>query len=195
MRNNLIKLGLTIKRIRKDKGLPLREIASRAGLSVSLISKVENFRTVPSLPVLLSIAEAMNVSVADLVMDLSVETDQRSYVLTRRDDREAVEREDGSGYIYEALLDTSISGGNFQMFLLSLVPGATREAVSTEGRQFLYCLSREFEFILGEETILLKEGDLLFFDGTIPHFSRNESGEVTRVLAGYFIDDLLCGGN
>ena len=61
---NLITVGLQIRQIRKDKNLSLQEIANRTGLSKSLLSKVENFRTIPSLPVLLRISNALNVDMA-----------------------------------------------------------------------------------------------------------------------------------
>ena len=77
---NLITIGLQIRRIRKDKNLSLQEIANRTGLSKSLMSKVENFRTIPSLPVLLKISDALNVDMAELVKGINKKHDQNYWM-------------------------------------------------------------------------------------------------------------------
>ena len=60
-------IGVRLKEIRKSKGLILQAVAERAGISKSLLSKIENFRTIPSLSVLYRIAEALQTDLADLV--------------------------------------------------------------------------------------------------------------------------------
>ncbi len=51
----ILQIGTRIKEIRHSKKITLDQLASKAGVSKALISQIENNRTVPSLPVLLSI--------------------------------------------------------------------------------------------------------------------------------------------
>ena len=73
MRSNLIQLGRTIRAKRTDAKMTLQQVAEKAGISTGLVSKIENFRTVPSLPILLKLAAALDVTMADLVKDVSTD--------------------------------------------------------------------------------------------------------------------------
>ena len=48
MREQLIVLGTRIKKIRKERKMTLQALADRTGLTAGLLSKIENFRTIPS---------------------------------------------------------------------------------------------------------------------------------------------------
>ena len=61
-------IGLRILELRKAQKMSLRELAKRSGLSAGLLSKIENFRTVPSLSVLIEIANSLEVDVSVLVI-------------------------------------------------------------------------------------------------------------------------------
>jgi len=68
MKNDQLSLiGIRIKQIRSEKKLTLRELAKRSNLSPGLISKIENFRTMPSLTVLVDISVALEVDISELV--------------------------------------------------------------------------------------------------------------------------------
>ena len=65
--------------------------------------------------------------------------------------------------------------------------GKQQERVITEADQLLYILSGEFYYCIGEEKVLLRAGDLLFFDGTLPHVPRNSSKSKAVMLVFYFL--------
>ena len=56
----LIQISNRIKEIRKKKNITVQELADKADVSKGLISQIENNRTVPSLPVLMSIVQSLN---------------------------------------------------------------------------------------------------------------------------------------
>jgi XRE family transcriptional regulator, regulator of sulfur utilization len=62
-----MKLQDRLKELRTNKDLKLRVIAERSGLSVSYLSDIERGRTIPTLSTLEAIAEALEVSVIDLL--------------------------------------------------------------------------------------------------------------------------------
>ena len=186
MRQHLIKLGLAIKTLRKEQNLTLAVLSDKTDLTAGLLSRIENFRTIPSLPVLLKIAEALNVPPADLLAGIG-ETASPEWVLVKANERTIVEREQNSGFIYEMLLDTESSGCHLQSLVLNIEPGAIREKVQTDGDQFVYMLKGNIIFCLGDEKINLNSGDLLFFDGNIEHVPENHSNKTATLLVVYLL--------
>lgn len=56
-----------VKELRKSRGLLQQQLADRAGVSMQTISNLENGRHVPDTSTLLKIAEALDVSLGDLI--------------------------------------------------------------------------------------------------------------------------------
>jgi len=189
MRQNLIKLGSSIKAFRKEQNLTLAALSKTTGLTAGLLSRIENFRTIPSLPVLLKIAEALKVTPAELLSGIG-ETVSPEWTLVRKDDRAAVERENNKGFMYEMLLDTESSGCNLQTLILNIEPGATRKKVKTDGDQFIFVLKGNIIFYLRDEKINLSEGDILFFDGNIEHVPENPGKKTAVLLAVYLLNEV-----
>jgi transcriptional regulator with XRE-family HTH domain len=187
MRQNLIKLGSSIKTFRKEQDLTLTALSEKTGLTAGLLSRIENFRTIPSLPVLLKIADALQVSASELLAGIG--TDSPGWTLVRKNERTRVERENSSGFIYEMLLDKDSAGCNLQTFVLSIEPGAVRERVKTDGDQFVFILKGNIVFCLEDEKISLSEGDILFFDGNIEHVPENPGNETAVLLAVYLLKE------
>lgn len=62
-------IGDTIRVLRKDKDLTLKDMARRTGLSVSLLSQIERAESSASISSLYKIAKALNARVSDLFGD------------------------------------------------------------------------------------------------------------------------------
>ena len=185
---NLITIGLQIRRIRKDKNLSLQEIANRTGLSKSLMSKVENFRTIPSLPVLLKISDALNVDMAELVKGINKKHKQ-AYIIVRKNEKKIIKRENARGFTYESLIITENKKTSlFESFILTLKRDAKRKLVSTDGNEFLFILDGKIEFEYGKKKICLMNGDLIFFDGRIPHVPKNMGQGEAKILVIYLLN-------
>ena len=61
------KMGAKIRYYRQVKGINQTDFAIKVSISSQYLSKIENGKRIPSLPVLLSIAEALEVEVAELL--------------------------------------------------------------------------------------------------------------------------------
>ncbi len=189
MREQLISLGSKIKEIRKQEKRTLQELADMTGLTAGLLSKIENFRTVPSLPVLMNIASALQVDLAELFAGMNF-SHKPKWLLIRGKDHQAVEREDGSsGMSYAVILETALNAVNLQVLLVTIQPQAKREPVSGEGDEMLYILSGEMEYQLGEDRVRVQAGDTLFFDGSLPHAPINTEKSPVSLLACYFLQE------
>jgi transcriptional regulator with XRE-family HTH domain len=189
---DLIQLGLRVREARKARNLTLETLARRIGLTKGLLSKIENFRAIPSLPVLAKIAEGLNVDMSELVKGISGDRAE-PYVLVRAGERAAVERDEAVGFLYQALVSRPAGDSVFESFVLTLQPDARRAMISTEGEQFLYILKGRIQFHLGKEALSLDEGDALFFDGRIPHVPKNPTRQPAVLLTVYLVKNAKIG--
>ena len=190
VKEGLIRIGLRIRECRKLRGLSLEEVAQRAKVTKGLLSKIENFRAIPSLPVLARVSSAMNVDMADIVKDIG-EDSYTPYTFIRKESRVIVERDDAIGFIHQAVLSKQLGQHYFDSIILVLEPDSSRKAVVTEGSEFIYILSGKIEFTIGEDKLKLKKGDALFFDGKVPHVPKNIGTKKAEILAIYIIENKL----
>ena len=179
-------VGEKVRELRSARGWTLDALARATGLSKGLLSKIENFRAVPSLPVLATIARALDRDLADLVADVQARP-ARPWLLVRSGEARPVKREDARGFRYRALPAADCGGTQFQAFRLELAPGASRDPATTDGDEFLHLMRGEIEFVLGDEEIRLAAGDSLYFDGRVPHVPRNRSRALAELLVIYLI--------
>ncbi len=182
---NLVELAQRIRSMRLDRRLTLEEVASRTGLTRSWLSKVENFRVTPSLPALGKIAEALGVSVAELVVGLDAKP---ALVVVRKQERKRVDRERSrkNTTVYESLAHKRPNRA-MDPFLLTVPPGVARDkALAHEGEEFLMVQSGFVEFEYDGEKYALRAGDSLYFDANVPHRLINRYRRPAVVLCVFF---------
>lgn len=59
-------IEILLKQVRQDKGMTLKKLSERSGVSTSHISDIENNFKMPSLIVVVKLAKALDVVVTDL---------------------------------------------------------------------------------------------------------------------------------
>lgn len=181
-----LRIGKKIREIRLEKKATLLEVATKAGVSKSLLSKIENGRTVPSLPVLLQIIKALKTDLTYFFEGIS-DDNSYAYIHKKAEDYVAEQKEDSKGFSYYSILSENIQNIAFQTSVLKLDPGAQREKVVTDGFTFLYLVDGEIDYILDKDVISFKRGDSLFFDGKIPHVPQNVSDKTATLLVVYLL--------
>ena len=147
MQDHLISFGQKIRELRKERQLTLQEFAAQTGLMPGLLSKIGNFRSIPSLSILVRIAAALQVDMAELFAGRSFREDP-SWLLVRRGERKNVEREESVGLQYEALIETPVEAAGFQAMVVVIDPG-WNEGVSCEADELLFVLSDSVRYRLG----------------------------------------------
>jgi transcriptional regulator with XRE-family HTH domain len=175
-------IALKVKQIRKERALTLDTLARKVGVTKGYLSQVENLRTMPSLPILYKLAEALDVSPGDL---LGPADGGVTHVKTRAGDGPVVEREyPESGFVYRALAE-GMKTRMMEPFRLEMPPHSTRKIVTTNGDEFLFVLNGSIVFCLGKERIPLAAGDSLYFRGEVPHHPENETGDTAVLVVVY----------
>lgn len=167
------KLGALLRAIRNSRHLIIKEVASKAGVSSSLLSQIERNRISPSLDTLLQLLEVYGVSPTKFFKDY--ETHSRVEII-KKSQRKIYQRK---GFTYETLCGESQVKGNhsFTAFFLELEPGQKRGDSNDGhlGRELGIVVSGSAFLIYGEEEYDLHDGDSVSFFSQIPHVIKNTS--------------------
>jgi transcriptional regulator with XRE-family HTH domain len=182
----LIRIGKKIREIRQQKQIKLHELAEDAQISKGLLSKIENGRTIPSLPVLLSIIEMLKVEMSEFFEGIELDGGG-NYIHKKKAEYITLEKEEAVGFLYKLILSQNILNMAFEALILDLEPGSKREKVVTDGYEFKYVLKGEVTYHLGEEIVELQQGDSIFFNGKIPHVPVNNSQQPVSMLVIYLL--------
>ena len=184
MEDILINLGKQLKKVRLNKGLSLKQVAGMSGFSTGLISKIENFRTTPSLPVLLKIMQVLEIDLSELnLTSNSVE----KYILIRKDEGTLEDRDDSIGLEYTFLFSSNLPENNIRTYLVQVEKDVYRKPISTDAIELIYVIYGKLDYIINKETLTISEGDLLFFDGSAPHAVQNKYAHSAKMLKMYMI--------
>jgi transcriptional regulator with XRE-family HTH domain len=179
-------IGLRIGEIRKEKKMSLRELAKRSKLSPGLISKIENFRTIPSLSVLIDIANSLEVDMAVLVKNINGEN-EFPYILVRSGDGKTEKRDDSKGLVYKYLLSQNLNNYSLRVNEVIITPQTKRKPVSTNALELIHVLEGQVIYGFKEEEITLSPGDTLYFDGALAHSVKNVSEHPAKLFKMYLI--------
>ena len=186
MEDFILDIGKRIKKIRKEKKLIISQVADKAGVSNGLISRIENGRTIPSLPVLLNIIGALEIEVSTFFDGMQKEH-SNNYIVTRHDAYAEIEKEvEAEGFVYQFIFNKSMNSMGFEAVLLEVMPNSKRNKVVTDAYEFKYVLTGDISYIIDEEEIKLSVGDSIFFDGRIPHVPINKGNIPSKMLVIYF---------
>lgn len=184
----LVEIAKKIRSLRQARNLTLHEVAERAEVSKSLLSKVENGRTVPSLPVLVAVIQSLEVDMSSFFEDIGFGRGTHlPYIHQRVEDYQPLERERAKGFSYRHVLNQSLQDTTLEVVILDLQPGSEREPLTTDGFEYKFVLRGEVEYQIGESTVQLAAGDSLFFDGRVPHVPINRGEEVASMLVVYLL--------
>lgn len=188
MINNEIvsRIAQKIRSTRLEKNMTIQQLATKTNVSKGLLSKIENSRTVPSLPVFVTLIQSLDISLKEFFRDM-VLTNGRDYVLVKKEEYASMEREGRSGFNYQFILSQTLTTCTMEAVILQLEPGATGRPSTTDGYEFKYIISGNCEYQINNETITLEEGDSIYFDASIPHLPINRSRRKVTMLVIYFI--------
>jgi transcriptional regulator with XRE-family HTH domain len=173
-------VGAQVKGLRLSLNITASEVAQAAGLSVAMLSKIENGQTAPSLATLQSLSQALNVPITALFVKYDQKHDAtfvkagQGLVIDRRGTR--------AGHRYELLGHSVRSPIKMEPFLITLDETSDAYPVFQHaGHEFIYMLSGEVTYRHADRSYLLQPGDSLFFDAEAPHGPE----ELRRLPARY----------
>jgi len=189
-----LKLGEKIRELRLKRGKTLREVAEMTGLSIPLLSQVENSAVSPPVATLLRIAWALGVGISYFFRE--EESRERAVVVRKHERRRTFRpihaQHRNSGYTYEALAYTKNSK-HMEPFLVEFDPKKKEELtfLKHRGEEFLFLFRGRLAFHYDRQEILLDPGDSLYFESDVPHGFRALRGNKAQAVVVVFSEEKL----
>jgi transcriptional regulator with XRE-family HTH domain len=165
-----VAIGRAVRGFRRQKGLTVADLSRATGLSVGMVSKIENGLTSPSLSTLQALAHALSVPVTGFFRRFE---ERREVMHVKAGQHLAIERRGSrAGHHYSLLghIGANASGVMVEPYMITLTE--TSDVFPTfqhDGIELLYMLEGEVEYRHGDQTFLMQPGDSLFFDADAPH--------------------------
>lgn len=158
-----MQFGNKLKELRLANKLSLEQLAQQVGLTRSFLSQIEKDKTSPSLASLIKILEVFNVKMADFFQ----EVDTTSSVVLRKEEKNFFY--DERSRVKVASLSAGFRNPKMEPFYAEIKPGRASELISSQGQTFCFILAGTLELILEEKAYVLKPGDSVYFDSSVPH--------------------------
>jgi transcriptional regulator with XRE-family HTH domain len=171
---NNLNIGDRIKMLRITQNRTMQEIAEASDLSKSMISKIENNKTVPSVAALVKIAKALGTNISSL---LEQDGWVNAIITTRQKALESLTTTDKGYSIYPYA--SQYHEKKMQPFLFVARKGeVVPHELSHEGEEFIYVIKGQMKMQVGEASYLLNSGDSLYFNSVQKHGIMPVSDEV-----------------
>jgi len=161
-------LGAQIRRLRQRAQLTGAELAGGAGISLGMMSKIENGQISPSLATLQAVCRSLNVPLSQLFATFE---EQRDCSFVKAGRGVTIERRGTkAGHEYQ-LLGHLLSGATVvEPFLITLHEQARPyTSFRHEGVELIYILTGCVVYRHGEQSYEMGPGDTLMFDCQSPH--------------------------
>ena len=155
---------------RKKLNLSLEALAEASGVSKSMISKIERAEAIPSTAVLSRLAEALGVTFSRLMAPAT-----EREVLHIPAARQPILRDDASGFLRRCISPV-LPGRGIDWVLNTLPPNATTgEFIGHKHgvAEYIYVLKGKLSAVVGERTIVVAQGDSLYFEADTGHAFTN----------------------
>ncbi len=163
-------IGREVRAFRHQRGMTVADLSRATGLSIGMLSKIENGATSPSLATLRMLAHALSTPITALLRGFE---ERREAVHVRAGDHVEVDRRGTrAGHQYHLLghIGANASGVVVEPYLITLTTESdVFPAFQHDGIELIYVLEGEVIYRHGDRQFHLRPGDSLFFDADAPH--------------------------
>lgn len=180
-----LRIGYKIKELRQKRRYTQQDLATKTGLTKSLISEIEQGEVSPPIATLIKLAKALKIGMASLFEEAE---ESLRISLTRAGERMVMKRrphhqEGEVDYIYESL-EMNKPEKHMEPFLVEFKPMDTSDMifVSHGGEEFVYLLEGTLEFRSDDRVEVLNPGDTIYFESEINHSFRGLNRSAKAVV-------------
>lgn len=165
-----VAIGREVRIIRKQQGITVAELSNLTGLSIGMLSKIENGNTSPSLKTLKTLADSLSVPMTGFFQRYE---ELRQAVHTKSGEGVELEREGTrANHQYNLLghIGSNASGVIVEPYLITLTDESDIfPTFQHDGIETIYMLEGAVDYRHGDNVHALTAGDTLFFDADAPH--------------------------
>lgn len=163
-------IGHEVRTFRKKLGITVNDLANTTGLSLGMLSKIENGNISPSLATLQALSRGLGVPLTAFFRRFE---EVRNAVFVKAGEGVELERRGTrAGHQYNLLghIDSNSSGVVVEPYLITLSTDSdVFPMFQHEGMEFLYMLEGEVTYRHGDKLFRMQPGDSLYFDADAPH--------------------------
>ena len=160
-------LAARLRELRIGRGWSLAQLATETGLSKGMLSKIENGQSAPSMGTLARLATALDTPLTAFFRGLEEETD---VLLVKAGRGLELSARGVAGHRYQLLGATRGPHQQLEPMLVTLLERTeVFPLYQHAGTEFLFMISGEMEYGVGNDGYLLEPGDALQFDGEAAH--------------------------
>ena len=165
-----VAIGRELRAFRRREEVTVAELANRTGLSIGMLSKIENGNTSPSLKTLQALATALSMPISAFFSQF----DARREVIHTKSGEGIATEEAGSLTGHETRLLGHISAPSSGVMVKPYLVTLTSKtdilpSPQQGGTQTIYMLAGEMDYRHGDKLYNLTAGDSLQFDADSPH--------------------------
>ncbi|WP_229678389.1 helix-turn-helix domain-containing protein [Neptunicoccus cionae] len=165
-----VAIGREVRAHRRKQNITVAALSETTGLSVGMLSKIENGNTSPSLTTLQSLANALSVPITMFFRGFE---EERTAIHTKAGEGVELEREGTrANHQYNLLghLGANKSGVIVEPYMITLNENSdVFPTFQHDGIETIYMLEGEINYRHGDQVYPLRPGDTLFFDADAPH--------------------------
>ena len=165
-----VAIGREVRAFRRQHNITVADLAKTTGLSIGMLSKIENGVTSPSLTTLQALSNALSIPLTSFFRGFE---EQREAVHVKAGKgAEAGGRGTRAGHQYNLLghIGSNASGVIVEPYLITLTEESdVFPTFQHDGIETIYMLEGEVDYRHGNTVYPLKPGDTLFFDADAPH--------------------------
>ncbi|HCO48651.1 MAG TPA: XRE family transcriptional regulator [Spirochaetaceae bacterium] len=175
------RFGDKVRTVREKRGLTLREVAEKVGVSESMVSQIERNRVSPAIDTLLALADALDIDLEYLFADYRRE---RSVHIVKAKNRATFSK---PGVLYQRLaqLEGLVPGmDGIEAYQIELEPGAKTgsDQYGHVGSELGLVVEGHAELTVGRQSYSLESGDSAGFASDFPHILRNVGEKPLRLF-------------
>jgi len=172
-----VDVGQRLRLLREERGISMRALARRSGLSANALSMIERGLTSPSVSTLNKLSSALEVPITAFFRQEPV---REQIVFRKAGERTRVPFLRG---LIEGLGGESFVG-RVEAFLLTLESGGSSgpHGMIHTGHELVFCLRGTVEYEVEDQRFLLEPGDSLIFASQLIHRWRNPGNTVANAI-------------
>ena len=165
-----VAIGREVRAFRQKAGMTVADLARRTGLSLGMLSKIENGNTSPSLATLQTLSHALSVPMTAFFRQFE---EVHEAIHTKSGEGLEIERRGTrAGHQYRLLGHTGGGGGRtvVEPYMIELTEESdVFPLFQHDGLEFLYMLEGEVRYRHADKLYTMRPGDSLFFNADAPH--------------------------
>ena len=176
MEELIYSIGSKLKALRVQQKLTIKAVSQRAKVTKSLISQIENGKTLPSLKSLIALTTALDTTVGFLFSSDA----EPSGVVVKASERKVMHTKNG---VILYLLTPNLRDRQVEFLSVVYEKDASSGILHAhKGEEYGIVLKGRIHVIVQEETYILEKGDSIVINSEIPHKIDNAYPGTTEVI-------------